>query len=113
LPQAPVRQPVHLERAGVVAAIDVRALGLAVVGLGGGRKRAAEAVDPRVGLAEVRGIGEEVGPDAAFAVVHAAATGDAAAAAEVLRKAVQVVEAVPAATPPTIIERVAPAAIGP
>jgi thymidine phosphorylase len=112
LPQAPVRQPVHLERAGVVAAIDVRALGLAVVDLGGGRKRAADAVDPRVGLAEVRGIGEEVGPDAPFAVVHAATNGDAATAAEVLRKAAEVVEAMPAATRPAIIERIAPAGIG-
>ena len=72
LPQAPVREAVHLERSGIVAAIDARALGLAVVGLGGGRRRVTDTVDPSVGLAEVRGIGEEVGPNAPFAIVHAA-----------------------------------------
>ena len=72
LPRAPVRQAVFLDQAGVVATIDARALGLAVVALGGGRRRATDAIDPAVGLAEVRGIGETVGPDVPFAVVHAA-----------------------------------------
>ena len=34
-------------------AIDVRAIGLAVVELGGGRARAADAIDPAVGLTEL------------------------------------------------------------
>ena len=37
----------------------------------------------------MRGIGEEVGPDAPFAIVHAATDSDAAAAAELLRRAVE------------------------
>jgi thymidine phosphorylase len=108
LPEAPVRQAVHLGRTGIVAAIDARALGLAVVGLGGGRRRATDMIDPSVGLAEVRGIGEEVGPDAPFAIVHAASDGDASAAAELLRNAVDVAETAPAHVPPTIIEHIAP-----
>jgi thymidine phosphorylase len=107
LPEAPVRQPVHLEQAGIVGAIDARALGLAVVGLGGGRRRATDTIDPRVGLAEVRGIGEPVGPDAPFAVVHAATERDAAGAMEMLRHAVDVVAAAPASPPRTIIEYIA------
>ena len=86
LPEAPVRHPVHLERAGRVGAIDARALGLAVVGLGGGRRRATDTIDPGVGLAEVRGIGEPVGPDAPFAMVHAATDSAAADATERLRQ---------------------------
>src|SRR5919106_3947806 len=108
LPQAPVRQAVHLKRSGMVAAIDARALGLAVVGLGGGRRRPSDTIDPRVGLAEVRGIGEEVGPDAPFAVVHAATDDDAAAAAELLRNAVDVAPSLPATMSPTVIEHIAP-----
>ena len=107
LPQAPVRQAVHLKRSGMVAAIDARALGLAVVGLGGGRRRASDTIDPRVGLAEVRGIGEEVGPDAPFAVVHAATDGGAAAAADLLRNAVDVAPSLPATVSPTVIAHIA------
>ena len=46
LPKAPVRHAVHLDRSGAVAAIDARALGLAVVGLGGGRRRVTDPIDP-------------------------------------------------------------------
>jgi thymidine phosphorylase len=108
LPEAPVRQAVHLERSGTVAAIDARALGLAVVGLGGGRRRITDTIDRGVGLAEVRAIGEEVGPDAPFAIVHAATAGDAAAAAGLLRNAVDVASSRPDTVPPTIIEHIAP-----
>ena len=38
---------------GIVAGVDVRAVGLAVVELGGGRARAADAIDPSVGLTEL------------------------------------------------------------
>jgi thymidine phosphorylase len=107
LPEAPVRRLAHLERTGSVGAIDARALGLVVVGLGGGRQRAGDTIDPRVGLAEVRGIGEPVGPDAPFAVVHAATDSDAADAIELLRKAVDVVETAPDGVPATIIGRIA------
>ena len=84
-----------------------------MVGLGGGRQRVTDPIDPRVGLAEVRGIGEEVGPDAPFAIVHAATDSDAAAAAELLRNAVEVVETPPDAAPTTIIEHIARDAIRP
>jgi thymidine phosphorylase len=107
LPKAPVRHAVHLERSGAIAAIDGRALGLAVIALGGGRRQVTDRVDPGVGLAEVRGIGEEVGPDAPFAIVHAGTERDAAAAAELLRSAVDVADASPDTLPPAIVERVA------
>ena len=113
LPEAPVRHAVHLERSGTVAAIDARALGLAVVGLGGGRQRVTDQIDPRVGLAEVRGVGEAVGPDAPLAIVHAATDSDAAAAAELLRNAVRVHEAPPELVSESVIEHIAPYAIRP
>jgi thymidine phosphorylase len=113
LPEAPVRRAVHLERPGTIAAIDARALGLAVVGLGGGRQRVTDRIDPRVGLAEVRGIGEAVGPDAPLAIVHAATDSDAAAAAELLRNAVDVLEDPPETVSESIMEHIAPHAIRP
>ncbi len=50
-------------RAGTVTAIDVRAVGLAIVGLGGGRTRADQQVDHAVGLVDVAALGEGVGPE--------------------------------------------------
>ena len=66
LPSAPVVLPVR--GSGTVAAIDVRAVGLAVVELGGGRTREDQPVDHAVGLTEVAGLGEDAGT---LAVVHA------------------------------------------
>ncbi|MBV1703979.1 MAG: thymidine phosphorylase, partial [Hyphomicrobiales bacterium] len=58
-------------RAGFVGAIDVRAVGLAVVELGGGRRRAQDAIDPAVGLADLAPPGARVGPGAPLARIHA------------------------------------------
>lgn len=84
LAAAPLVRAVRAERPGMVTAQDVRALGLAVVALGGGRTRPTDPVDPAVGLSAVAAIGTAVGPDAApLCLVHArdAAAADAAEAA--------------------------------
>ena len=87
LPQAPSQQPALPETGGFVAAIDVRALGLAVLALGGGRTRADQAIDHAVGLTEVAGLGEAVGPEQPLALVHARSEEEAEAAAAQLRAA--------------------------
>jgi thymidine phosphorylase len=99
LPAAPIQRAVTPARAGHVTAVDCRALGLLVVRLGGGRLRAEDAVDPAVGLADVCGVGEAVGPDRPLAVVHARSAADADAAAAVLRQAVTVGDAAVAPVP--------------
>jgi thymidine phosphorylase len=90
LPEAPVRLAVAPERAGVVTRVDARLIGLTVVTLGGGRRRADDTVDPAVGLADVRGPGDPVGPDWPLAVVHARSAAEAADAAATVRKAMVV-----------------------
>jgi thymidine phosphorylase len=55
-----------------VTAIDVTALGHSVVALGGGRVRAGERIDPRVGLSMLAKLGEQAGPGRPLALVHAA-----------------------------------------
>ncbi|MBX6323924.1 MAG: thymidine phosphorylase, partial [Rhodospirillaceae bacterium] len=57
LPRAPVVHVVAPAEEGVVAGIDARAMGLAVVGLGGGRRRVEDRIDPAVGLSDLAGIG--------------------------------------------------------
>ena len=63
--------------------IDTRALGLAVIGLGGGRTRGDERIDWRVGLTDLLPIGALAAAGLPIATVHAAnaAAADAAAAA--------------------------------
>lgn len=90
LPAAPIRRPVHPERAGIVRTVDVRAVGLIVTGLGGGRRREDDAIDHAVGLTEVAPTGAAVGPDHPLAIVHARTGDDADQAAAALRKAVTV-----------------------
>jgi thymidine phosphorylase len=95
LAAAPVRRSVAPERAGVVTRVDALTIGLVVVALGGGRRRADDAIDPAVGLTDVRGPGDRVGPDRPLAVVHARSTAAAEVAARVLRGAVTVADGPP------------------
>jgi thymidine phosphorylase len=106
LPRAPVLVDAMPEAHGFVVGIDVRAVGLAVVELGGGRARATDAVDPAVGLTELAPLGAEVGRDAPLARVHARTADEAEAAGERLRAAYRLAEAPPSPADP-VVERVA------
>jgi len=106
LPTAPVTLPVAPQRPGIVACVDARALGLAVVDLGGGRRRADDAVDPAVGLSGVRGPGHSVGPGQPVAVVHARSAADAERAAAAIRAAVTIQEAPDLAIRGPVLRRV-------
>jgi thymidine phosphorylase len=59
LKPAPLVRAVRSPQRGRVAAIDTRALGLAVVLLGGGRRQPGEAIDHAVGLSRIAGIGAD------------------------------------------------------
>ncbi len=89
LPQAPVQRDVPSPRDGVISAMDTRAIGLAVVELGGGRRRPGEAIDPRVGLSNVRPLGASVRKGDPLARVHAA---DPAAAEVAIRNVIDAVQ---------------------
>jgi thymidine phosphorylase len=88
LPSAPIKLAAEPAEAGTVSAVDVRAVGLAVVGLGGGRMRETDEIDHAVGLTDVAAIGEQVGPGGKpLALVHARTEEDARRAATALREA--------------------------
>jgi thymidine phosphorylase len=71
LGHAPVVLPVVAPRAGCVARIDCRAIGLAIVGLGGGGRRPEDKIDCQVGLTELVELGQHVDAGQPLAVVHA------------------------------------------
>jgi thymidine phosphorylase len=107
LPQAPVILDVPPERDGLLAGMDARALGLAVVELGGGRRRAQDDVDPAVGLSQVAGIGALVDADFPLARIHARDRDAAERAAERVRAACRVGEDAPEPREP-VLGRVGP-----
>jgi thymidine phosphorylase len=104
LPRAPVERAVGAEAEGHVAAIDGEALGLAVVALGGGRRREGDTVDPAVGLSRVLGLGARVGRGDPLAVVHASDEAAAEAAARAVRAAIRLGD--PPAPGPLVRDRV-------
>jgi thymidine phosphorylase len=104
LPSAPVVLAAEPDQAGVVTAVDTRAVGLAVIDLGGGRAKETDAVDHGVGLTDVAAIGERVGPgERPLALVHARDDESAARAATALRAAYILGDG-PADAGPAIIE---------
>lgn len=116
LPAAPVQCDVPAPRGGVLAAADVRAIGLAIVALGGGRRRAGDRIDPRVGLTQVLPVGSSVRKGEPLARLHAASQADAEAAVAALQAAVHIDENLrgPAALPapgPVVREEITQASL--
>lgn len=81
LADAPVIRPVFAPADGFLATCETRALGMAVVELGGGRRRAGDAIDHRVGIDALLPLGTKVSRGHPIAMVHAATQDDAARAA--------------------------------
>lgn len=107
LVEAPVTRVVRAKEAGHVARIDGRALGLAVVAMGGGRMKDGDPVDHRVGLTDLPEIGAHLEPGANLALVHAADhTAAERAADEVIRAIVLAPE--PVEPPALIRQRIGP-----
>jgi thymidine phosphorylase len=103
LPQAPVIVAVEALESGVVERIDVRAVGLGIITLGGGRARESDPVDHAVGLTEVAALGEAVGPGSRpLAFVHARDHDTATRAADALRAAFTIGAQAPAPTAPVL-----------
>ena len=78
---------------------------MAVVALGGGRSRAADAIDPAVGFTRLAGLGAEVSPQAPLALVHARDEAQAEAAGARLAAAYRIGDAPPTLRDP-VIERI-------
>lgn len=108
LPRAPFIEPVFPLTEGYVSRVDARAVGNVLVGLGGGRRVAGEALDLAVGLSGVSGIGMRVGKDRPLAMVHARSKEQARQAADALRAATALCEE-PVSPPPIVHEILAAA----
>jgi len=101
---APCAIPIMASRSGYVAAIETRSLGLAVIGLGGGRTRPGQAIDHAVGLTEVKAIGDPIERGEPLAFVHGRDSGATRAVAARLANAFTIDETRPR-RPHVIVER--------
>jgi thymidine phosphorylase len=103
LPAAPVTVAAEPPEAGTVARVDVRAVGLAVVALGGGRTREDDPVDHSVGLTEIAAPGDEVAPGGRpLALVHAKDEESARRAADALNAAYELGDTAPEVLAPVL-----------
>ena len=92
---APVVMPIVATRAGFVASYDTRAVGMAVVSLGGGRMRAADAIDADVGFTDFVALGARVSVGDVLATVHARSDTAASAAMHAFQRAITISDASP------------------
>lgn len=105
LPAARAMVDVVPREGGFVGRIDTRALGEAVVRLGGGRLKQDDRIDLAVGLSDIARVGERVEPDRPLARIHAASEEAARAVAGGIRAAFTLVDHAPE-VPPLIHERI-------
>jgi thymidine phosphorylase len=97
LVRAPVVRSVH--GSGIVTAVNTRAVGNAIIELGGGRRQVGEKLDWSVGFSEIAPIGTRLDGDTPLAVVHAASDADAEKAERNLLAACQLSESAPEERP--------------
>ena len=99
LPRAPVVRPVYLEQSGYLSTMDTRAIGNAIIELGGGRRMIGEKLDLAVGFSDFVQLGGEIDSQRPVARVHAATPAKAQLAADRVRAACEVSETAPRPQP--------------
>ena len=106
LSRAPVVAPFVAPHAGVVAALPPRAIGHAIIALGGGRTRVEDVVDPAVGIVFHARVGDRVDAGQPLATVHARDAASLAACRATLARVLRVADALDEAPLPWITHRV-------
>jgi thymidine phosphorylase len=105
LAKANVIQPVYPQQTGFISAMDTRMIGMAVVELGGGRRRATDAIDYSVGFSKFCHIGDVVEKDQPLAYIHAQTKEQADAVTEFLQNYIKISDK-RVLIPQTIIEKI-------
>jgi thymidine phosphorylase len=99
LPSAPVVLEVKSSEAGFVSRMDTRDLGLAVVALGGGRSRVEDTIDHSVGIIFQAALGDKISTGQTLAIVHAANSSRAEAAAKAVLRHIHLAPTPPESSP--------------
>jgi len=71
LPTAPIIQPLFSPSEGIIESMDTIAIGMSIVGLGGGRIRPNDVIDHSVGLENIIALGSTVDTKTPLCTIHA------------------------------------------
>jgi thymidine phosphorylase len=99
LTKAPVQLRVLAPRSGWIGNMATREIGLLVIELGGGRHRASDPIDARVGFTQFVQVGQRVTTGDLLAVVHAADADAAQVARQGLLPLIQIADQAPEMAP--------------
>ncbi|MCF6220064.1 MAG: thymidine phosphorylase [Robiginitomaculum sp.] len=104
LEAAPILTDIKATQSGTVSAIDARAVGNAVIVMGGGRKKPEDTIDYAVGFDRIAPIGTKISKGDVLARIHARSQNHVAEAGKMLRDAYMYSDSAPDS--PLIIERI-------
>ncbi len=107
LPRCDFIEEIYVDQQGFVSAIDTTNIGMAVVELGGGRRKSSDKIDHAVGLDWLAGIGQMVDAQQPVARIHAKNQSTLDAAKKRVLAAYEISDR-PEDETPLIIERVSP-----
>lgn len=99
LPAAPVQRVLPAPRSGWISGMATRDIGLAVVELGGGRRKASDSINPSVGFSQFAQIGQPVQQGEPLAIIHAADAASAERAQHALLALIQISDSAPTLSP--------------
>lgn len=99
LPKASVIKPLMAPKAGTLLSMDTRSVGLAVIGLGGGRRVASDKIDVAVGFDQVLALGKTVDTQTPLTVIHAQSEDAWQQAAQAFLQAIKIGDEAYEATP--------------
>ena len=105
LPTAMLTKAVYADTEGFVSEMDTRALGMAVVAMGGGRRQASDTIDYSVGFTDMARLGDQVDGQRPLAVIHAKEENSWQEAAKAVKAAIKLADKAPESTP-TVYRRI-------
>ncbi len=105
LPVAEKQIPLPAPKSGYVSKADANAIGRASLLLGAGRAKTTDAIDPAVGLSDLKKIGERIEEGEPLCIVHSNGHEDASRLSELLESAFEI-SSEPVKSPPLILETI-------
>ena len=99
LPRAKVVKPLFAPHAGIINAVNTRAVGIAVINLGGGRRISSDKIDHSVGFDGILGLGARVDTQTPLVTIHASSEDTWQRAAQDYLAAIHIGEEMPEHNP--------------